>query len=213
MSSNNSIHITEELVSQVSDILKLGKLKHFCYNELLIKCPFCRARTHSFFINMTTGEFYCSACGMVSNFKDLDIDILGYSFEEVTNNILNKFTVPNLRGSFLTFHFVNKNLEDVLSVARLKPSLISMRNDNNKDFEFLYYFSNLKELTAQYKVIALSLLCGFEKLMSKRISDDELVDNYYLFEVNNLFYKVIDHYSDSQLNSLIALFGNRLNAD
>jgi len=207
MKSTNKNQVTEELVSQVSDTLKLGKIKHYGYDELLIKCPFCRARAHSLFVNMPTGEYYCSACGI----KDLDIDILGCSFEEVTSDILKKFATPNLKGSFLAFHFVNKNLEDVLSVARLKPSLISMRKDNNRDFEFLYYFSNLKQLTAQYKVIALSLLCKFDKLRSERISDDELEDNYFLFEVNDLFYKVIDHYSDSQLNSLIDLFGNRLN--
>lgn len=212
MKSNNENQVTEEEISQVADILKLGKIKHHG-SGVIMKCPFCRTNTHSFYVDMTTGEYCCPTCEMSSNFKDLDIDILGFLFTEETDDILEVFEKPNQNGCFLVFHFINKNLDDVLSVARIEPSLISIRDDDDNDFEFLYYFSNLKENTAQYKVIALSLLCEFEKLMSERISDDELEDNYCLFEVNNLSYKVIDNYSDSQLNSLIALFGNRLNAD
>lgn len=210
MDSNSFTHITEDKVSQVADILKLGKIKHHG-SGVIMKCPFCRTNTHSFYVDMSTGEYCCPTCDITGSFENLDIELLGYSIEEETSDILEKFSTPNLDGTFMAFHFVNKNLEDVLSVARFIPSLISIKNNDDNDFEFLYYFSNLKENTAQYKVIALSLLCEFEKLMSERISDDELEDNYCLFEVNNLFYKVIDHYSDSQLNSLIALFGNRLN--
>lgn len=210
MSSNNSNHITEELVSQVSDILKLGKIKHYGYDELLIKCPFCRAKAHSLFVNMPTGEYYCSACGMGSNFKDLDIDILG-SFTKITNNLSRRIIASDFKGVFLEFHFVNKNLEDILSVARFEPSIISVKRGNDKDFVFRYYFYNLELNTVQYTVIALRLLYDFKELISEQLSHNEIMVHYSGIQVNDLFYKVIDHYSDSQLNSLITLFGNRLN--
>lgn len=210
MKCNNENQVTEELVSEVAEILRLGKIKHYGYDEILIKCPFCRAKAHSFFINMTTGEYYCSSCGMGSNFKDLDIDILG-SFAKITSNLSRRIIASDFKGVFLEFHFVNKNLEDILSVARFEPSIISVKRGNNKDFVFRYYFYNLELNTVQYKVIALRLLYDFKELISEQLSHNEIITHYSGIKVNNLFYKVIDHYSDSQLNSLLALFDNRLN--
>lgn len=213
MDNNLLNHTTEDKVRQISHILNLGRLK-VCGNHIHIKCPFCRHTTPTLSINMDNSEYCCLFCESQGNFDNLDIELLGYSSEEETYDIFDLLEKDSSAGSCLCFHFVNKNLDDILSLARFTPSLISVKNNNSNDFELLYYFSNLKENTAQYKVIALRLLCDFEKLMSKRkISDKNFMDNYSVAYANDVFYKVIDHYSDSQLNSLIELFGNRLNDD
>lgn len=213
MKCNNENQVTEEKVNRVTEILKLGKVKHYGTN-ILMKCPFCRAKEHSFFVNMLTGEYCCSNCETSGNFANFDIELLGYSLKVRTNDLYKEFRKPNLKSYSFVFHFVNKNIDDILSIARFTPSIISVRNDNDKDFEFLYFFENLEKSSPQYKVIALRLLYDFEKLMSnKRITENEYQQNYYPVYGTNTFYKVIDHYSDSQLNSLIALFGNRLNND
>lgn len=207
MSSNNSNHITEELVSQVASILKLGKIKHFGYDELLIKCPFCRARAHSLFVNIATGEYYCVNCGIMDNFRTLDIELPCSTFEEVTENIIAAFSKPRLSGSFLLLPFENKNLTDILNLTSLKPSIIFTENDNSNNFCLLYYFSNLQPDTRHNELIALRLLADFRDSISKNIpSDEEVISNYSITCTNNVFYKVIDHYSDTQIDTVIQLF-------
>ena len=207
MSSNNSIIVTEELVSQVADILKLGKIKHFGYDELLIKCPFCRARAHSFFVNMVTDEYYCLNCGVMDSFRTLDIVLPCSTFEEVTENIIETFSKPRLSGSFVLLPFENKNLTDILNLTSLKPSIVLTRNNNSNDFCLLYYFSNLKPDTSHNELIVLRLLATFRDSISKNIpSDEEVIDNYSITCTNNIFYKVIDNYSDAQIDTVIQLF-------
>lgn len=207
MSTDNSNHITEELVSQVADILKLGKIKHFGYDELLIKCPFCRARAHSLFVNIVTGEYYCLNCGIMDNFRTLDIVLPCFTFEEVTENIIATFSKPKLSGSFLLLPFENKNLTEILNLTNLKPSIVLTRNDNSNNFCLLYHFSNLQPDTRHNELIVLRLLADFRDSISKNIpSDEEVIDNYSITSTNNVFYKVIDYYSDTQIDAVIQLF-------
>ena len=56
-------------------------------------------------------------------------------------------------------------------------------------------------------MIVLRLLADFRDSISKNIpSDEEVIANYSITCTNNVFYKVIDHYSDIQIDTVIQLF-------
>lgn len=202
----SSEHITREQLDRVADILELGRIK---YNGTIatMRCPFYRSRKHNFIVDMTTGKYHCNYCGEVGHIRDLGI-IIGASISYDTEDMEQHFNKPysNEDGTGILFPFRKSNLNNILSLAQLVPSLIMQQIDNKDNFCFIYYFSNLKMDTDHYNLVFLRLYHDFKDVMSTLVpSDKEILENYRNIRENNV-YRVIDYYTDEQLNALIELF-------
>lgn len=199
-------HITREQLDKVADILKLGRIKYSETNAIM-RCPFYKGRKHNFIVDMTTGEYHYNYCGEVGHIRDLGI-IIGASILYDIEDMEQHFSRPysNEDGTGIMFPFKKSNLNKILSLTRLAPSLIMEQIDNKDNFCLIYYFSNLKMDTDHYNLVFLRLYHDFKDVMSTLVpSDNEILKNYRNIRANAV-YRVIDYYTDEQINSLISLF-------
>lgn len=203
----SSEHITREQLDKVADILELGRIKYSGTNATM-RCPLCRNKNHTFIVDISSGKYRCNHCRDIGNVENLGITICATIFE-IEEFVYKTFSKPVSadNGIAILLPFENKNFNEVIALSQTRPSIIVKHKDNENDFGFIYYFSNLHLNTTHYDIVFYKLYIEFKDLIAKRVpSDLELLTQYTPICANNVYYRVIDYYTDEQLNALIELF-------